>query len=289
MTTDLDQPWVPHDDADAGYALFAKDRRVVVDDGTTIAYTVLGADGPEPPILLASGWSCSDSYWVDLVPRFLDRGHPVVLPDTRGHGMSGLPRHPGRGARNLRDEDVAIPRLAADLLAVLDDAGLDRVVLVGHSMGVQTSLEAYRQHRDRFRGPRADRRHLREPAPHAVRHEPRRPRLRPRQRRDALDARDREPGVGHDRQQEGRPHGRPAGPGGRTEGDPRRDASLPAAPAHAGAAGDAEGGRGHARQLGGRPAPDHRGADAGDRRRQGRRSRPCAARWRCTGPSPTAS
>ena len=59
--------------------------------------------------------------------------------------MSGLPRHPGRGARNLRDEDVAIPRLAADLLAVLDDAGVDRVVLVGHSMGVQTSLEAYRQ------------------------------------------------------------------------------------------------------------------------------------------------
>ena len=150
VTTDLDQPWVPRDDADAGYALYAKDRRVVVDDGTTIAYTVLGADGGEPPILLASGWSCSDSYWVDLVPRFLERGHPVVLPDTRGHGMSGLPRHPGRGARNLRDEDVAIPRLAADLLAVLDDAGVDRVVLVGHSMGVQTSLEAYRQQRDRF-------------------------------------------------------------------------------------------------------------------------------------------
>ena len=111
---------------------------------------MLGEDGDRTPILLANGWSCSDSYWVDLVPRFLERGHPIVLPDTRGHGMSGLPRRPGRGARNLRDEDVAIPRLGADLLAVLDDAGRDRAVLVGHSMGVQTALEAYRQQRERF-------------------------------------------------------------------------------------------------------------------------------------------
>ena len=30
VTTDLDEPWLPHEGADEGYTLFTKDRRVVV-------------------------------------------------------------------------------------------------------------------------------------------------------------------------------------------------------------------------------------------------------------------
>jgi pimeloyl-ACP methyl ester carboxylesterase len=144
MSTPSQPPWEPGADADRGYALFTKECRVVAADGTPIAYTHRNRTGTAVPVLLANGWSCSDAYWGKLVPILEERGHPVLLPDTRGHGRSGLPRTPGRGARNLTLDDVSMPRIAADLLAVLDDAGVTSAVVVGHSMGVQTALELYR-------------------------------------------------------------------------------------------------------------------------------------------------
>ena len=130
------------------FALFAKDRSVVVSDGTTIAYTVTG-DGDRTPILFVNGWTCSDAYWRYIGPGVMDRGHRAVFVDTRGHGESGLPREPGWCAHRLRAKDVAVTRLAADIVEVLDDAGLDRVGLAGHSMGVQTIFEVCRQAPDR--------------------------------------------------------------------------------------------------------------------------------------------
>lgn len=47
---------------------------------------------------------------------------------------------------------MAIADLADDLAAVLDDAGIDAAVVLGHSMGVQVALETYRRHPDRVRG-----------------------------------------------------------------------------------------------------------------------------------------
>lgn len=146
------EAWEPHETADAHYALFAKDRRVVVDDGTPIAYAFRNQGGKKVPVLFANGWSCSDAYWAGLVPALEDQGHPCLIPDTRGHGRSGLPRPAGRGARNLTVDDVSMPRIARDLLAVLDDAGVERALVVGHSMGVQTTLEAYRAGADRVAG-----------------------------------------------------------------------------------------------------------------------------------------
>jgi pimeloyl-ACP methyl ester carboxylesterase len=152
MNEAVDVPWEPAANADESYALFAKERRVVADDGTPIAYTVRNPGGPGVPILFANGWSCSDAYWGALLPELADAGHPCILPDTRGHGRSGLPRAAGRGSRNLTIDDVSMPRIARDLVSVLDDAGIERAVVVGHSMGVQTALEVYRQIPDRVLG-----------------------------------------------------------------------------------------------------------------------------------------
>ena len=127
----------------AEYAVFEKEREVRVSDGTPIRYTVRGPEGGAA-IVLANGWSCSDAYWVDLLPALVEQGHRVVLPDTRGHGESGLPRAPGWKGRNIKVQDMAVERLAADLVEVCRDAGVDKAVFVGHSMGVQTILEAYR-------------------------------------------------------------------------------------------------------------------------------------------------
>ena len=126
-----------------GFVQFPKDRKVTVADGTPIAYTV--KDGPRLPILLANGWSCSDAYWVGVLPELVERGHRVVLPDHRGHGESGLPRDPGPNARDISVDDLSVERMAGDLIAVLDDAGIEQAALVGHSMGVQVILETYRK------------------------------------------------------------------------------------------------------------------------------------------------
>lgn len=130
-----------------GAVVFPKERRVESFDGTEIAYTVLGNRGPW--VALCPGFSCPDSFWRYLGPN-LARDHRVIVWDIRGLGLSGTPRAPGYRTRNLTVEDFSLPAIARDLLAVLDDAGADRAALVGHSMGGQTILEAYREYADRI-------------------------------------------------------------------------------------------------------------------------------------------
>jgi pimeloyl-ACP methyl ester carboxylesterase len=137
-------------DRRSGYHLFVKDRELTVSDGTPIAYTVLGPSSPtRPTVVLVNGWSCSDVYWAELAPHLEERGHRVVLIDHRGHGASGLPRKPGYRARNITKEDMALERVAADVVEVCEHESIERAVLIGHSMGVQVALEAYAQGRDR--------------------------------------------------------------------------------------------------------------------------------------------
>jgi pimeloyl-ACP methyl ester carboxylesterase len=132
-------------------ALWPKERTAVASDGTELAYTVVG-DGERTPVVFMNGWTCPDAYWRRVVPPVVEPGHKVVLFDTRGHGESSLPRDPGFMARNLRPEDVSVERLADDIVDVLDAAGIERAVLSGHSMGVQTIFEAWRLHADRVAG-----------------------------------------------------------------------------------------------------------------------------------------
>ena len=124
-------------------AAFPKDHDLTVSDGTRIAYTTRG-EGPGVPVLFVNGWSCTDSYWTTIGPTVAGDHRRVVYLDMRGHGESGLPRSPGFAARGLQPEDVAPERLAADIVEVLDDAGIDQAVLVGHSMGVQAIVETTR-------------------------------------------------------------------------------------------------------------------------------------------------
>lgn len=61
--------------------------------------------------------------WKKLAPALAQRGRTVVV-DQRAHGKSEAPPGP------YRRED-----LAADVRAVLDAFGIERTILVGHSMG----------------------------------------------------------------------------------------------------------------------------------------------------------
>ena len=67
----------------------------------------------------------------------------VIHAHYRGHGRSAQPREKTR---------LSIADLADDMDAVLEDAGVERAVLAGHSMGVQVALETYRRHPSRVVG-----------------------------------------------------------------------------------------------------------------------------------------
>ena len=109
-------------------------------DGVTLAGEEAGEGAP---VVLLHGLTATRRYVV-MGSRALERsGHRVVAYDARAHGQSDRPRDP---------QDYGYERLADDLLAVLDDRGIERAVLAGASMGAHT-LD-----RVRARPPRARRR-----------------------------------------------------------------------------------------------------------------------------------
>jgi pimeloyl-ACP methyl ester carboxylesterase len=114
---------------------------VALSDGSPLFYESWGERGERTPALLCDGIGCDGYVWRYLRQDLTDRFG--LHPHYRGHGRTASPRDPRR---------VTIEDLADDVASVLDDALVERAVLVGHSMGVQVALETYRRHRDRVAG-----------------------------------------------------------------------------------------------------------------------------------------
>jgi len=114
----------------AAYGLERSDDRMVEVPGQRVRLHVieLAGDGGLPIVLL-HGMAAVTAAAVPLIPSFGERR--VIAPDWPGHGLSDAAEIPRDGIR-----DAPIPWLDA----VLDDAGLERAHLVGHSMGAQFSL-----------------------------------------------------------------------------------------------------------------------------------------------------
>ena len=100
-------------------------------DHSTIRYRVYGKG--EPALVLIHGWSCDSGYW-DSQLDALAAGHMVVTLDLAGHGKSDAHRR----------KDWSIENFGADVAAVVNAAGLSRVILVGHSMGGPVAMTAAR-------------------------------------------------------------------------------------------------------------------------------------------------
>jgi len=103
------------------------DRVAHSTDGVAIRYETHGTG--EPALVLVHGWSCDRTYWRGQVDHFAAR-RQVVVVDLAGHGESGS----GRDAWTMQ-------AFGDDVLAVIHQLGLGRVVLVGHSMGGDVIVE----------------------------------------------------------------------------------------------------------------------------------------------------
>jgi len=134
-----------------GGTLFPKDRCIVSFDGTHIGYTLIGkGKRTDPVIALCAGYACPDNFWKYLAPA-LAKKYRVLVWNYRGAGESGFPREPGYRARNYSAEDFTMDKYAQDLKEILDHEKIGDVVVIGHSMGVQVCLEAYRLMPERVR------------------------------------------------------------------------------------------------------------------------------------------
>lgn len=110
--------------------------------GVPIHYTVYGRG--EPAIVCCNGVGVSTFFWKYVVRYFAPHCR-VVTWDYRGHNSSGLPKA-------MTHESFSMRTNARDLAAVLDAAGIERAVLLGHSMGCQVILELWHQFPDRVAG-----------------------------------------------------------------------------------------------------------------------------------------
>jgi len=99
-------------------------------DGVAIHYDAYGAGAPA--LVFVHGWAIDSRYWDAQVPVFA-RTHRVVTLDLAGHGRSGRGR-----------KDWTMAAFGQDVRAVVEALGLDKVVLIGHSMSGNVILEAAR-------------------------------------------------------------------------------------------------------------------------------------------------
>ncbi len=89
-----------------------------------------------PSLLLLHGLFGSSANWHPIARRLQASFH-VLSPDLRNHG------------RSPHDPLMSYPAMAGDILDLLDAQGLDRVDLVGHSMGGKVAMWLALHHPER--------------------------------------------------------------------------------------------------------------------------------------------
>jgi pimeloyl-ACP methyl ester carboxylesterase len=101
-------------------------------DGVRVHYDNYGK-GNEA-LVFVHGWTCNATFWKANVPAFVGQTRVIAL-DLPGHGESDKPE------KLVYSMDL----FARAIDAVLQDAKVERAVLVGHSMGTPVIRQFYRK------------------------------------------------------------------------------------------------------------------------------------------------
>lgn len=99
----------------------------VENQGLPIFFEDIGAG---PPVVLGHSFLCSGKMWQGQGP-VLSRRFRVINPDLRGHGRSGPVAKP-----------FSLYNAVSDVVAVLDELGIEKAVWCGLSIGGMVALRA---------------------------------------------------------------------------------------------------------------------------------------------------
>jgi pimeloyl-ACP methyl ester carboxylesterase len=92
-----------------------------------LTFDVLDSGPPDGPVvILLHGWPQFSTCWNDVIPALTAQGLRCLAPDQRGYSPQARPE--GRRA-------YVGSELSADVLALVEASGADRVHLVGHDWG----------------------------------------------------------------------------------------------------------------------------------------------------------
>ena len=103
-------------------------------EGASVFYRDLGEG--EPVLLLVHGWAADHTVW---------RYQLEALPETNRVLALDLPGY----GKSEASADITMALLHAALMGVLDDAGVEKAVLVGHGDGTPVSISFHRRHPER--------------------------------------------------------------------------------------------------------------------------------------------
>ena len=95
-------------------------------NGIDVHYQRFGAG---PDIVLVHGLAANLAFWHKRIVPLLAGEYRVTVYDLRGHGLSGM----SRSGYTVRD-------LTLDLHGIIEETGLEKVHLAGHSLGGAISL-----------------------------------------------------------------------------------------------------------------------------------------------------
>ncbi len=107
--------------------------------GTNVSLDLLTRSGDKTPIVFLHGFGSTKEDYADIMfwPAF--DGHSVLAYDAPGFGQSQISDH----------DNLSIPFLVETAKTVLEDSGIDRFHLIGHSMGGLTALVLAHELQDR--------------------------------------------------------------------------------------------------------------------------------------------
>ena len=125
-----------------GETVVTSTERLVETNGVRLRVVEAGERGA-PVVVLAHGFPELAYSWRHQIPALADAGYHVLAPDQRGYGGSSKPD---------AIEDYNIVALCGDIAGLLDDAGADRAVIVGHDWGAMVAWTLPLLHPDRVAG-----------------------------------------------------------------------------------------------------------------------------------------
>lgn len=106
-------------------------------DGLKVHYESYGK-GREA-VVFVHGWTCDLTFWKAQLPAFAAKTRTLAV-DLPGHGKSDAP-----------ETAYTMELFARAVEAAMRDAGVDRAVLVGHSMGTPVVRQFYRRYPEKTR------------------------------------------------------------------------------------------------------------------------------------------